>query len=517
MCCHALMTTQKIVSRFLKILTTAVVTGVSVAGQAFADDGPRSISSSGIQARYTYEATFRSLARVPGDQVSALEVSAVAEAQFHASHVFGVFNSPVYAFQTGLPEDLNEGFVATQDPEILEASAFKKGDDPYWWVTYKAKANALVLRRAWTRWKEDETTRGTKIVEFPLIEDLPAVYQDQRTEFRHPRWRRCTDAEFSSVADFSFFYDPFRCLDLGRGPIAKKARFSFSSVEEADGKTSLASARFPRQEILSDNGNGALVSLYVSLQEEGVVPGEGAPEQGTGAQDNVKIKSFSAKEVSAAFVSLLLADYGFSEVASESDLRKILGRDFRRLKIKFDTARTFVRINKKQKFLLRLGVSGTESDLTSFEAEAWKHGDVLYLGHQPSPEIYRHRRPLVLPEKVSDRFQLAFVGTGASFTYDLPAILEKKSRNLNVLTYGSVGYPHATEDVLKALMDEVVAEREGNAPDEREWAEVISNLEATQLETHFAFIYGAKNGAALAEKARAQGFFPSLLLNVWIP
>lgn len=96
------------------------------------------ISNSGEEVAYTYETEFRALAR--SDSENKIDPRALAD--FHALHLYGLFQSAEYVSRYGLPPDLYEGFAGTMFPEIVSAKITKKNNDPYLWVRYKARQNA---------------------------------------------------------------------------------------------------------------------------------------------------------------------------------------------------------------------------------------------------------------------------------------------------------------------------------------------------------------------------------------
>ncbi|MCB0405845.1 MAG: hypothetical protein KDD51_13770, partial [Bdellovibrionales bacterium] len=271
----------------------------------------RTLSASGVEVRYKYTHQFRSLLPASASDKDSIDDAA----EFHAAHLFGLFHSPEGAEAHGYYADLVEGFAGTKHPHVVTARGFRKGDDRYLWVEYQVDGTMLVLKDVVEDWIGN---RPSGSVELPLLSDLPAIYSDNAEEYRKKKWKRCTDSHYSTAYDFSYFYDPFRCEELGRSPLAADVKFSVERVTKG------GRAQFPQKAIYADNGNGPLTTLYF------VAGFDDTPASGSTPHE---IHQDAGWKTYAAVERLLTETHGFRKMESLADLRAFLGEEFSRIEL----------------------------------------------------------------------------------------------------------------------------------------------------------------------------------------
>ncbi|MCB0418119.1 MAG: hypothetical protein KDD39_10740 [Bdellovibrionales bacterium] len=478
----------------------------------------RTLSSSGTELAYEYTHQFRSLL---GQNVSDNESIAEA-AEFHAAHLFGLFHSPEGAEAHGYFADLVEGFAGTKHPTVLKSRGFRKASDPYLWIEYTVKGKMLVLKDVAKDWM-GEAKSGT--VALPLLSDLPAVYTDDGEDYRKKKWKKCTDSHYSTAIDFSYFYNPFRCEELGSAPIAAEAKFSLQRT----GKT--GRALFPQKELAGDNGNGPLVTLYfVSGFDDTPAPGSTAHE----------IQKDAGYQTFASIERLLTGKYGFKKMESLDDFRTNLGEELGRLDLLtpvtlvHDTQRryfsTFVKKAGKKIFVARSALFDTHNEvrrspLRSFPKywkEAWKNGDVIYFGgHSGDGQSLSLENMLSTLDSLDldeisfqrKKKQVALFDSCSSYAHYQEMYVSRKPEGLHLITFGLVSlfeYAGATLDGLMAL----VLTPEGK---NKNWTSALHGIEKRQLPAHVKAFYEASEQKAVLKEFEEAQAYPSSLMNVWVP
>ncbi|MEZ4751900.1 MAG: hypothetical protein R3B54_15085 [Bdellovibrionota bacterium] len=479
---------------------------------------PRTISPSGIELGYEYTHQFRSL--LPANVED--EESVQEAAAFHAAHLFGLFHSPEGAEAHGYYADLVEGFAGTKHPEVVRSRGFQKAGDPYLWVEYQVKAKMLVLRDVVTDWIGEEKG-GT--VELPLLVDLPAIYSDNGEDYRKKKWKRCTDSHYSTAVDFSYFYNPFRCEELSALPLAAPAKFKIERL----GKES--SARFPKKELLQDNGNGPLTTLYfVAGFDDTPAPGSSAHE----IHQDAGWKTYASVE------RLLTKKYGFKKMTSLAELRTALGSDFSRLELStpvtlvHDTQRryfsTFVKKAGKQIYVARSALFDTHNEVRSsplrsfpkFWKEAWQNGDVIYFGgHSGDGQSVSLENMLSTLDNLdlddivfqAKKKQVALFDSCSSYAHYQDMYLKRKPKGLHLVTFGLVSLFEYAEATLDGFMSLVLASDGAN----ESWTLALRAIERRQLPAHVKAFYDPSEQKAILEEFQHAQAFPSSLMSVWVP
>lgn len=282
-------------------------------------------------------------------------------AEFHASHLFGVFHSPQVAEVHGYPAVLIEGFAGTKNPTIVKVEARENDGDKYWWIRYKARGTFVVLRPVAEAWMKEGR------VALALLKDLPLIYAADGERYRSARWRKCTDSYYSAATEFSYFYTPYKCPELLASPFAEETTLYLRRKNEPD-----ADFAVPREEVYGANGNGKLVTLYF------VHGFDSTPLAGTEPSRIHRDywKSFVALE------KLLTAKFGFEQVEGLPGLREALGKEIDNLDLlspvtlKHDSQRRYYRTYVKKEggkiFVARSALFNTDKISSTLEL----HSDI---------------------------------------------------------------------------------------------------------------------------------------------
>ncbi|HEX4923817.1 MAG TPA: hypothetical protein VFV50_07015 [Bdellovibrionales bacterium] len=495
-------------------LIVAVVTTTSHMTTAHA----LALSHSGEEVRYTYEVTYRTLHR--GPTLTAPQIRAAAA--LHAAHVFGLFHSPEVAAATGFPADLIEGFAGTKPPQILAADITRPptAQDPYAWVRYQAQGSMIVHKPVLARWLRGEPR--AKVI-LPLLKDFPSIYRDDFQAYTDAKWRRCTDDHYWRADEFSYFYNPYRCPELGRAPIATDTIFY---VERSTAAQQAVHHFVPLQQIQGANGNGNLTVLYFANGFD-QVPRPGAPP-------NV-IHRDSGWKTYAAIEQLVTRVHGFRKIESLEELRAALGADFHQLNLltpatlNHDPQRryfsTYVKKTARQTFVVRSALldAGNEGRLRSFPKfwkEAWENGDVIYFGgHSGDGEALSLYNMLGTLNKADldsiqfrrDKTQIALIDSCSSYGHYQDLYAARKPYGLHMVTYGLVSLFHLAPATIAQLLDITLSQ--GQA---LRWTDALALIEQRQLRPHVEYIYEPRDHERMYREYLRRGTFPTGLLTVHV-
>ncbi len=476
------------------------------------------LSSSGEEVAYEYEFTFRSLEK--GEDLD--EEKTREAASFHAAHLFGIFHSPEVAAAHDFPAELIEGFAGTKHPIVVTAEDFAREGDPYRWIRYRAQGTFLLLKAVARHWLGDHTTGIAKL---SLLKDLPAIYSDDRQRYRDARWRKCTDSHYDSTADFSYFYTPYRCPELGKAPLAAKTPFSLRRI---NGPAQASRHFVPRTAIYGPNGNGKLTTLYF------VSGFDTNPESGT---EPAQIHRDSGWKSYASIENLLTQKYGFRRVESLKDLRETLGNQFKRLDLltpvtlEHDDQRryfsTFVKEAEGQILVARSALFNTDNEKGSqalrsfpkFWKEAWENGDVIYFGgHSGDGQSLNLTNMLDTLERMNldsihfkkNKTQVVVLDSCSSYAHYLDIYKDRKPKNLHLVSFGLVSLFHLGTATLEGLLDITLGPDTGK----QTWVEALSSIEKGQLKAHIDYFYEPADREEMLEYFKSRGQFPSSLVGV---
>ncbi len=443
------------------------------------------ISSSGVEVKYEYNATFRTLwTKDLKDSLTAKEL-----AEFHTAHLFGFFHSRNYTKPFLKSYYLNEGFAGNKHTEITSAESYAVPGDKYLWVKYSAQGQMIVNRHVVKKWLGDKKSGKVK---FPLLSDMPSIYKDfveseEEYVYADEKLIKCTDEHYSSALDFSYFYDPFLCRYLSRTPIAKDTTFHIHVIESQDKK-------IPFSEILSDNQNGKLTTAYF------IFGFDKAPGKGSSVKE---IQKDSSWKLYASVDEKLTQKYGFKKVTELDALRKWLGEDFKNIKLEQpatlvhnDQRRyfsTFVRHDKNHTWVVRSGLFDSSNSFESstvtfpkFWKEAWENGDFIYYGGHSGDGVSVNLENILnkLSKKQIEsiqfnktKTQIAFFDACSSYHHYLDIYTEQKTSNLFVMNYGLVSLFETADATMNMILKSIIVKQ----AEEKNWFVFLNEIELSHL------------------------------------
>ena len=509
------------------------------------------ISASGEEVTYKYTTEFRSLVPVDSsksatvtEQVTEKMTEQMTEqAEFHAGHLFGLLMSPEMAANSGYSLELVAGAAGPKAAKISNVVLFRVAGDAYNWVRYTASGRMLVLDKVLMSWIGKSRVGDVKL---PLLRDLPSIYSDDGQEFRDRKWIRCSDSHYRSAGDFSYFYDPFRCPELGQEPLARQVTVTVSRVNPV-GATD--EALVPLHEFHGDNGNGRFTTFYFVNgfdDEPAVADGAAAIHRDFGW------KTFVA-------TAKLLEARGFEKVSGLADLRSRLKADLEKLHLQTPVSMenpsqkrflsTYLKVQGDEVLVARLALFRTKNESGSvathtfpeFWKEAWESADFLYFGGHSGDGQALDLKTMMATLSASDiasihfrptKTQIVFFDACTSYDHYQSDYIKKKPFGLHLLTYGLVSQFHQAEATVAAMLDLLVPPLRGEAAGSRNefasqaanlparditWFEALQALERDQLVAHVDHFYYLKDRPKVLRDFEEENAYPSFLINVWVP
>lgn len=485
---------------------------------SFSFSNAANVSSSAEEVLFEFETSFRSLSRERLNNTSAQKA-----AEFHAAHVYGIFHTPEIAEKYGYPAELIEGFAGTKEPVVSKVESFSVEEDDYQWVRYKATGRMLLLKPVLHSWLKDKNS-GT--VQLPLLKDLPAIYSDDGKKYRSSKWKECTDSHYWQAVEFSYFYNPVRCPDLAKKPIAEKVDFLITKQSSSYSR----SIKFPRELLNSENENGKVVALYFVTGFDNV-PSPGSPT-------NVIHRDAGWKTYQ--FIKKLFTDtYGFVEAESESRFRDLMKSDMQHVDLitpihmNHNTQRryfsTFVKRTHDKIYVVRSGLFSTHNERSSsplrsfpkFWKEAWENGDLIYFGGHSGDgqalsldNLLNNLNSIDLSsiQIKKNKTQLAVFDSCSSYAYYEEPYLKLKGRNVHLLTFGLVSLFHFAEVTLRGVVD-IILNPVGQSPT---WESALREIEEQMLPVHVTHTYEPKERESVLKKFQKRKLRPTSLMSATV-
>jgi hypothetical protein len=483
------------------------------------------LSNSGEEVAYRYRTEFRSLVRKTDGKIP----TAAELATFHSLHLFGIFQSPSGAERAGYSPELIEGYSGPKNPVIESAETVDHPNDPYVWVRYAARGEMILLKPVLKKWLPQ--SRSGKVT-LPLLVDLPAIYTDDGKGYRTPKWKPCTDSHYKDAPDFYYFYDPFRCPELGTAPIATDVAFDVTVVNQGIDETAY---EVPLKEVYADNHNGELITLYFS---------NGFDQVPATAHRNVIHRDNGWKSFSK-IDELLTKKYGFTPVSGIEDLRKHIGvQAAASLNILPGTVhlerddqhryyRTYVKKKDGKTFLVRSSLLDAGNEIVSsplrsfpkFWKEAWEHGDFIYFGgHSGDGQAlslggFEKNLQKMGTGDISfnrDKTQIAFFDSCSSYAHFQQMYAGNNPDHLHLISFGLVSLFHLAFPTMETLLDIVMSGGNNRVG----WVDAIRTIERNQLAGHIGFYYGHESQKKQKERRKffeGRGEVPTSLMSVSVP
>lgn len=407
----------------LSIVLTFLLSVVSVNAQIM---GP-----SVTEVKYSYTTTFQ----VPEDNDLQDDE---ALANFHASHIFGIFASPTMIHKLVGANAVTGGVGGPRTQmklKILSSTV----EDGIVTIKYSNSGKMILNEKA----AKKLIAKGS--LDLPLPTNPYEIYDE-----------KCTDEHYNSFGDFWYFYDPFRqgCTYLSKEPMATKVNIKIveNEVKKMDLTPKLPALR-------GNNGNGDLFSIYII---------SGYYEDGSDKEDP-GFENF--REIQQTF-----EDMGFKTKSKGINTNKPL--NIYTKDIELDNGKT---INVEVKHLLvDTGIETRSKVFAKFFKEAVEQGDlIVYGGHSG---LGANLDIPSLEEKVGKfnfdpkKKQIFFFDSCSSYSYYLEHFAAEKTKSkIDIISNGLSSYFHTSNGVLFALMDRMLSTEDKDVL----WMDILNDMENT--------------------------------------
>lgn len=194
------------------------------------------ISPSGVEVQYQYTAKFQ----IPKKSDYSTDVE---RAEFHASHLFGLFHSPHTVSRYGLLGGVAGGIGAPRSQMNVSIVSSKEISADLLEIEYKNLGRMILNKTA------AEMALREKSMTFLLPTNPMKIYNE-----------KCTDDHYTSFGDYWYFYDIYKqgCEYLTTSEFATETTIQISATTTKKMETTLS---LPK--LRGDNGNGDLFSIAI--------------------------------------------------------------------------------------------------------------------------------------------------------------------------------------------------------------------------------------------------------------
>jgi hypothetical protein len=382
------------------------------------------------ELKYSYTAEFS----IPAD---AAEQTDEDRANFHASHLFGIFQSPSLVKKYGVPSNIYGIGAPRSQMKIKILSSEVDGKNIH--IRYRNTGKMLFHKvAAAALLAEGQMT-------LPLPNNPYEIYD-----------KKCTDPHYNTFGDYWYFYDIYRkgCTYLGKAPYATDVTITLQPTDYGKMQTTV---QLPQ--LRGDNGNGKLFSIYVIH----------------GFEADAKDKEDSGR-INFNELNDYLVAHGWDENRSKSNGTSALYIYTKTIKLE-NGKELEVEIRHQ---LIETTITARSTVFAKFFQEAVENADVIvYGGHSglganldiPSLEAKAgefHFNP--------NKKQLFFFDSCSSYSYYLEHFaVEKTKAKIDVITNGLSSFFNVSNAILTTLIEHLTTEKVEDQP----WNDVLQDMESS--------------------------------------
>lgn len=407
-------------------LTTLFTLGLSLLCGTFAQ--AQIIGPSVQEVKFQYSTTFE----IP---VKAEEETDEDRAAMHASHLFGLFHSPLMVSKFGITEGV--GGIGAPRTQMKIRILKSEVDGDIIRIKYSNSGKMILHKKA-----AQKLIQASEIV-VPMPTNPYEIYDE-----------KCTDEHYNSFGDYWYFYDPFKigCNYLSKAPLATEVHISIKPSEYKKIQTMM---QLPQ--LRGNNGNGELLSVYVIH----------------GYEADPKDKEDSGRINFDEFNEYLRAN-NFVEDRVRSARNSTLLVYTK--EIILDTGK---KLNVEVKHMLvETGIESRSKVFAKFFKEAVENADVIvYGGHSGlggNLDIPSLEEKAGAFQFNSKKKQIFFFDSCSSYSYYLEHFaVEKAKAKIDVITNGLSSYFHTSNAILATFMDRLFSE----SSEDVEWSETLGEME----------------------------------------
>lgn len=348
---------------------------------------------------------------------SDLQTEALPLAQYHASHMFGIFHSPSLVARFSINPHYLEGIGVPRSDNQIQVLSRKKVSNDKVLIQYRNKGRLLLQKKV----AANLLQKGELVI--PLPYQLDEIYNE-----------KCTDAHYTTLGDYWYFYDPYRkgCEYLSKEPYAKltKAVIKASPVRKME--------QSPRLDLLrgaNDNGNDFLVYVI-----------HGFEESATNKRDEGR-KNFKEFET-------YMQQRGFERKIISQSQRNPQALHTKQIQLKSG----YVMNVKVYHLLVETSIDSRSTVFAKFFKQAVAVADVIvYGGHSglgANLDIPSLEQKAGAFEFNPKKRQIFFFDSCASYSYYLQSFAAEKTRaKIDIISYGLSSLFQTSQSVLANFMD----------------------------------------------------------------
>lgn len=384
------------------------------------------------EVRYSYRTTFQ----VPSDNEHGDDAESLAN--FHASHIFGIFASPTLIKNLVGRTAIIGGVGAPRSQMRLRIHS-QTTENGITTIEYSNSGKMILHKNAARKLIEQGS------LTLPLPTNPYEIYD-----------KKCTDSHYDSFGDFWYFYDPYRrgCDYLSRAPMATPVEIR---ITEFNYKKLETSPRLPM--LRGNNGNGDLFSVYII---------SGYYEDGSDS-DDPGYENF--REIRAEFERR-----GFSVRSRQGNTRKPI--NIYSKSVTLDNGKNMD--IEVRHLLIDTGIETRSKVFAKFFREAVETADVIvYGGHSglganlDIPSLEEKAGAFTFNK---NKKQIFFFDSCSSYSYYLEHFsTEKTKAKIDIVSNGLSSYFHTSNGVLFAFLDRLF----NTDSRDIEWMTLLSEMEDT--------------------------------------
>lgn len=390
------------------------------------------ISPSSEEILYSYTTTF---------QVEEYQIQQYNSAEdlirFHASHLFGILQSPELIKKYGGSNYKSGGLGAPKtNPELQILEQIKLSETTYQF-TYSLKNTILVHKEVAQKLIDKQS------IKLPLPGNPFAIYISE-----------CTDEHYNSFDDYWYFYNPFKkeCSSLREFPYAFNTEIHFEKL-----KKTTVDRFLDLQTLRSDNGNKKIfeISIIQGFSEDKKYPFDAGRINFSQTNKYFEKQGFKIEKlkITTPYPEYLLT-------------KKLLLDSNEEIQVHI------------RHILVETAIQSESKIFAKFFKEASKQSDVvIYNGHSGlggNLDLFRLQQKVGEFQFNPNKKQIYYFDSCSSYSYylDLFSFFKDKA-SIDVMTNGLSSYFETSQDVMDQFFQTLLSPKTANP----KWLDVLKKME----------------------------------------
>lgn len=358
-------------------------------------------------------------------------------AQWHASHMFGIFHSPELVYSFGIQPRYLEGIGVPRSDSQIQIVSRSKVQGGKIQIQYRNKGRILLQKDIAVKILQ----KGS--LNLPLPYEIDSIYNV-----------RCTDPHYTTLGDFWYFYDPYRkgCEYLSQAPYASNTQVSIRPSPKRKMEIS------PRLDLLrgaNANGNDFVVYVIHGFEESAIKKTD---------EGRTNFKEFE----------VYMQSKGFARQILQKDQRRPLALHTKQIVLK----NGYTMNVKVFHLLVETSIDSKTVTFAKYFKQAVSEADIIvYGGHSglgANLDIPSLEQKAGAFEFNPKKRQIFFFDSCASYSYYLHSFAAEKTRTrIDIISYGLSSLFQTSQPVLGAFMDILL---DPNIEDAR-WVDILQTME----------------------------------------